>query len=358
VKTENFPVTVQPTVNDIAAMRLALLQATEAAAAGEVPVGAVVLLHGQVIASGCNSSIGQHDPSAHAEIVAMRAAAATLGNYRLDHCELFVTLEPCAMCAGAILHARLKRVVFGAFDPKTGAAGSVLDLFGNPQLNHQTLISGGLLEADCAALLTDFFQHQRRQKSLSACPVCEDALRAPSDCFDALPELPGEARYVNDLPALNGLRLHYVEAGPPDATAVNVCLHGRNSWSQLWCELMQKRVALGERVFVVDLIGFGKSDKPKKVTTYSVAWHLQVLAELFDRLSLHGVVLLESQGDTLPGNTENETLGQALQSLLPTRVLGRKSLVIAPLHPRDTNAPYPDSGHRAALRALNAKDKP
>jgi tRNA(adenine34) deaminase len=117
-------------------------------------------------------------------------------------------------------------------------------------------------------------------------------------------------------------------------------------------------VALGERVFVVDLIGFGKSDKPKKVTTYSAAWHLQVLAELFDRLSLHGVVLLESQGDTLPGNTENETLGQALQSLLPTRVLGRKSLVIAPLHPRDTNAPYPDSGHRAALRALNAKDKP
>jgi tRNA(adenine34) deaminase len=345
-------------MDDVAAMRLALLQANEAAAAGEVPVGAVVLRNGQVIAAGRNASIGQHDPSAHAEIVAMRAAASALGNYRLDDCELFVTLEPCAMCAGAILHARLKRVVFGASDPKTGAAGSVLDLFGNLQLNHQTLISGGLLDADCAGILTDFFQRQRRQKSLSSCPVREDALRTPPNCFDALPLLPGEARYVNDLPALNGLRLHYLDAGPTHAKPVNVCLHGRNSWSQIWCEFMHHRIALGERVLAVDLIGFGKSDKLKKVTTYSVAWHLQVLEELFDRLGLHGVVLLEAHGDTLLGNTENETLGLALQSLLPTRVLRRESVVIAPLYPRDANAPYPDSGHRAALRALTAKDKP
>jgi tRNA(adenine34) deaminase len=339
-------------------MRLALLQANEAAAAGEVPVGAVVLRQGQIIASGRNAAIGQHDPSAHAEIVAMRAAATALGNYRLHDCELFVTLEPCAMCAGAMLHARLKRVVFGAFDPKAGAAGSVLDLFCNPQLNHQTLISGGLLEADCAALLTDFFQHRRRQKSLVACPVREDALRTPPACFDALPKLPGEARYVNDLPALEGLRLHYAEAGPPDAWVVNVCLHGRGSWSQIWREFMQQRIARGERVLAVDLIGFGRSDRPKKVVAYSVAWHLQVLAVLFDRLGLHGVVLQEPEGDTLPGNAENETLGQALQLLLPTRVLRRESAAIGPLTPRDADAPYPDSGHRAALRALNAKDKP
>jgi tRNA(adenine34) deaminase len=345
-------------MDDIAAMRLALLKANEAAAAGEVPVGAVVLRRGHVIGAGCNASIGQHDPSAHAEIVAMRAAASVLGNYRLDDCELFVTLEPCAMCAGAMLHARLKRVVFGAFDTKTGAAGSVLDLFGNVQLNHQTLVSGGVLDADCAELLKDFFQHQRRQKSLAACPVREDALRTPAGCFDTLPELPGEARYVSDLPALNGFRLHYVDAGPTDATAVTVCLHGRNSWSQIWCEFMQQRVALGERVLALDLIGFGKSDKPKKVAAYLVAWHLQVLAELFDRLGLNELVLLESESDTLPGNTEKETLGQSLLSLMSKRVLRRESVAIAALNPHAANAPYPDSGHRAALRVLKAKDKP
>jgi tRNA(adenine34) deaminase len=345
-------------MNDIAVMRLALLQAVEAARAGEVPVGAVVLRHGQVIATGRNAPIGQRDPSAHAEIVALRAAAAALGNYRLDDCELFVTLEPCAMCAGAMLHARLKRVVFGAFDSKTGAAGSVLDLFSHSQLNHQTLISVGVLEADCAELLTNFFQNQRRQKSLIVCPLREDALRTPSSCFDELPELPGEPRYVSDLPALNGFRLHYVDAGPPDGRAVHVCLHGRGSWSQIWCEFMQRQIALGERVLALDLIGFGKSDKPKKVSTYVADWHLQVLVELFDRLGLSKLVLLESEGDTLPGNADNETLGQALQSLLLVRVLRRESVVLAALSASDANAPYPDPGHRAALRALKVKDKP
>ena len=110
-------------MNDNASMRLALTQAAAAEAMGEVPVGAVVVRKGQVIATACNASISRHDPSAHAEIVALRAAALTLGNYRLDDCELFVTLEPCAMCAGAMLHGRLKRVVVVAFDPKTGAAG-------------------------------------------------------------------------------------------------------------------------------------------------------------------------------------------------------------------------------------------
>jgi tRNA(adenine34) deaminase len=110
-------------------MQQALAEARQAAAAGEVPVGAVVVRRGEVIASGRNAPVDGHDPTAHAEIVALRAAAQVLGNYRLDDCELFVTLEPCAMCSGAMLHARLKRVVFGAADPKTGAAGSVLNLF-------------------------------------------------------------------------------------------------------------------------------------------------------------------------------------------------------------------------------------
>jgi tRNA(Arg) A34 adenosine deaminase TadA len=129
-------------MSDEVFMRQALAEARQAAAAGEVPVGAVVVRRGEVIATGRNAPVDGHDPTAHAEIVALRAAAQALGNYRLDDCELFVTLEPCAMCSGAMLHARLKRVVFGAADPKTGAAGSVLNLFGEPRLNHQTTLAG------------------------------------------------------------------------------------------------------------------------------------------------------------------------------------------------------------------------
>ena len=149
-------------MDDAAFMTLALAQARIAMACGEVPVGAVVVQNGQVIASGSNAPIASHDPSAHAEIQALRAAAQVLGNYRLIDCELFVTLEPCAMCVGAILQARLQRVVFGASDPKTGAAGSVIDLFVNPRLNHQTQLQGGLLETECSGLLQSFFQERRQ----------------------------------------------------------------------------------------------------------------------------------------------------------------------------------------------------
>ena len=145
-------------------MRQALAQAQLAAAAGEVPVGAVVVCDGQVIAVGRNTPIGAHDPTAHAEIIALRAAALALGNYRLPHCELYVTLEPCAMCSGAMLHARLKRVVFGAPDPKTGAAGSVLNLFEQAQLNHQTALCGGVLAAEAADTLKTFFSQRRIEK--------------------------------------------------------------------------------------------------------------------------------------------------------------------------------------------------
>lgn len=149
-------------MTDTEAMQLALAQAGLAAAAGEVPVGAVVLREGQLVAVGRNAPIQNRDPSAHAEINALRAAAQAIGNYRLIDCELYVTLEPCAMCAGAILHARLKRVVFGAADPKTGAAGSVLDLFADSRLNHQTQVQGGLLADLCSSLLQDFFKQKRR----------------------------------------------------------------------------------------------------------------------------------------------------------------------------------------------------
>jgi tRNA(adenine34) deaminase len=144
-------------------MALAQAAAEEARAAGEVPVGAVLVRGDEVIATGFNHPIGAHDPSAHAEMVALRSAAQAAGNYRLPGCELYVTLEPCLMCAGAIMHARIARVVFGARDPKTGACGSVVDVFANSQLNHHTTVTGGVLEAECGAALKSFFVERRRR---------------------------------------------------------------------------------------------------------------------------------------------------------------------------------------------------
>ncbi len=142
-------------------MRQALEQARHAWDLGEVPVGAVVVKDGVVIARGYNQPIGRHDPTAHAEIVALRAAAEALGNYRLPGCELYVTLEPCVMCSGAMMHARLARVVYGATDPKTGACGSVVNLFGQEQLNHHTAITGGVMADECGAMLKSFFAARR-----------------------------------------------------------------------------------------------------------------------------------------------------------------------------------------------------
>ncbi|WP_259772350.1 tRNA adenosine(34) deaminase TadA [Pseudoduganella armeniaca] len=142
-------------------MRAALAEAQKAWDLGEVPVGAVVVKDGVVIATGFNQPIAGHDPTAHAEIVALRAAAKALGNYRLPGCELYVTLEPCVMCSGAMMHARLARVVYGAGDPKTGAAGSVVNLYESAQLNHHTQAVGGVLAAECGDLLKSFFAARR-----------------------------------------------------------------------------------------------------------------------------------------------------------------------------------------------------
>ena len=143
-------------------MREALTLAAITEAHGEVPVGAVVVSDGAIIGRGYNQPITSHDPSAHAEIIAMREAAARIGNYRLTGCELYVTLEPCVMCAGAIMHARIARLVFGAADPKTGACGSVVNLFTEASLNHHAIVVSGVLAAECGARLSAFFS-QRRQ---------------------------------------------------------------------------------------------------------------------------------------------------------------------------------------------------
>ena len=142
-------------------MQLALDLAGAAAARGEVPVGAVLVRAGELVSEGANCPVGTHDPTAHAEIVALRSAGQSLADYRLAGSTLYVTLEPCIMCASAIVHARVQRVVFGAWDPKAGAAGSIIDVFTLPQLNHRVDVFGGVLAEECAAVLQDFFARRR-----------------------------------------------------------------------------------------------------------------------------------------------------------------------------------------------------
>ena len=147
--------------DDDAFMRAALEQARAAQIAGEVPVGALVVRDGETLGTGFNAPISRHDPAAHAEILALRAAANRLGNYRLPDCVLYVTLEPCVMCVGAMLHARIARLVYGAADPKTGACGSLLNLFADSRLNHHATVTPGVLADECAALLREFFAAKR-----------------------------------------------------------------------------------------------------------------------------------------------------------------------------------------------------
>lgn len=147
-------------------MRAALELAGQAEVAGEVPVGAVVVKDGEVVGRGFNAPISRHDPSAHAEMMALRDAAQRLGNYRLVGCELYVTLEPCMMCSGAIMHARVARVVYGARDPKTGACGSVLDAFAELRLNHHATVTGGVLAEECGTMLSNFFARRRAERKV------------------------------------------------------------------------------------------------------------------------------------------------------------------------------------------------
>jgi tRNA(adenine34) deaminase len=154
---------------DTGYMRMALEQARQADVLGEVPVGAVLVKGDRVIATGANCPIATHDPSAHAEMIALRAGGQALDNYRLDDTVLYVTLEPCLMCASAIVHARVRRVVFGAFDPKAGAAGGIIDAFSIKGLNHRVDVFGGVLEQECGSLLSGFFARQRAGNNGPTC---------------------------------------------------------------------------------------------------------------------------------------------------------------------------------------------
>ncbi len=331
-------------------MQLALAQARLAAAAGEVPVGAVVVKDGQVISVGRNAPVGTHDPTAHAEVAALRQAAQVLGNYRLEGCELFVTLEPCAMCSGAALHARLARVVFGAAEPKTGAAGSVLNLFENTTLNHQTKVVGGVMAQECSAVLQQFFQHRRSNHALdkkATHPLRDDALRTPEVCFANLPEYPWPPNYVSDLPALQGLRMHYLDVGPRDATLTYLCLHGNAGWSYQYRTMIPVLADAGCRVVVPDLIGFGKSDKPKRESAHSFTLHHEILLQLIERLDLRCVVLVVQDGSCVWGLSLLQALTQHFVGLLVSHLVTPSAMAASV-------APFPDKGHEAALRGFQA----
>lgn len=381
------------TTSDAQFLDIALQQAREAAAAGEVPVGAVVVKDGQVIATGRNSPIGSHDPTAHAEINALREAASKLGNYRLDGCDLYVTLEPCAMCAGAILHSRIRRVVYAAPEPKTGAAGSVLNLF-ETALNHQTeLLNATELGANCvdfipasSQLLQNFFskkrmaQHKEHTKNH---PLRQDALRTPDHCFDNLPGYDFAPNYLSDLPALDGLRMHYLDEGSKDAKTIYLCLHGNPAWSYLYRKMIPIFAASGARVIAPDMIGFGRSDKPKKDSFHTFTWHRQCLLEFVERMDLHNVTLVVQDWGGILGLTLPMAAPQRFSKLLlmnTTLACGDAPLSdgfkawremcakkpdfdIAKLFSRGNPqmsdaecaaymAPFPDAGHRAATRAF------
>ena len=322
-------------------MRQALAEARLAGEAGEVPVGAVLVKDGRRIATGRNAPVALHDPSAHAEIVALRAGAVAMGNYRLDGCELFVTLEPCAMCAGAMLHARLARVVYGARDAKTGAAGSVIDLFAQSQLNHRTRLQGGVLADDCATVLQDFFQRRRLQARDKAQPLRDDALRTPDMRVADFAGAGFASNYVSELPVQRGWRMHYFDEGPRAPAATVLCLHAPGRWAYEFRHLL---ALPGPRWLAPDLIGFGLSDKPKREDVHTRPWHRDVLIDWLDRLQPGPVLLAPAEGAAPLARLLLEAAPQRFVGLLPVPDAMDGTAGAA------WQAPFPDRGHAAALR--------
>jgi tRNA(adenine34) deaminase len=388
--------------NNFDGMTQALAEARKAAVAGEVPVGAVVVKDGQIIARAHNHPLTEHDPCGHAEIVALRAAGRSLGNYRLDGCIVYVTLEPCAMCAGALINARVSQVVFGAAEPKTGAAGSVIDLFANAQLNAHTAVQGGVMAQASADLLACFFKqqrhHHREVTRMTQSHLRTDALRTDDTRFADLPGYPWPPHYVSDLPSLDGLRMHYLDvpgqgASPAASSGTTsaityLCLHGNPTWSYLYRKMIPIFTAHGHRVVAPDLIGFGKSDKPKKDSAHQFDWHRQTLLELIERLDLQRIVLVVQDwggllGLTLPMAAPERYIGLlVMNTFLATgeppfaplspgfiawrdmcaknpafdiaRLMARSNPHLSPTEAAAYMAPFPTPGHRAATRAFPA----
>ena len=339
-------------------MQIALEQARMGESAGEVPIGAVIVKDGAVIAATHNAPRTLHDPTAHAEILALRMAGRRLRNYRLAHCELFVTLEPCAMCAQALLHARLSRVVFAAAEPRTGAAGSWVDLFADWPLFKGTRVEGGLMAEPARALMQGFFRERRAQERRRAEPLRPDALRAPVAAFEPLwqrwPQWQPCQHSRQDLPALEGLRLswmalpaaHSASAQTLDRPAPTIgwlALHGPRAWWPQWATWAESRCARGEAVWIPDLIGHGMSDQPKRSDWHQCSTHLAVLRQWLDTLP-PGPMGLVWHPD-MQGLAER-LCQQSGREMRPCPEAW--SMASDPGLPGWMQWPYPDAGHRAA----------
>ena len=278
-------------------MRVALQQAQVASQRGEVPVGAALYKGETLIAQAHNSPIALCDPSAHAEILVLKEAAKVLGNYRLEDCTLYVTWEPCAMCAGAIFNARVREVVYATPDAKSGAAGSVIDLFANPRLNHHAQIRGGVLKQQSVSLLQDFFKEQRRLQRQEGEQLSlflrEDAIRKPMDSMPGChaPSCRSSHLVLTSTP---GMRLHYLHTHSKSEVALKtyVCLHGVNTCSSVFGPLFQNLCESGARVLAPDMMGYGGSDRFKKSQSYDFALAMRALLEWMDAKDLQEVTLI------------------------------------------------------------------
>ena len=227
-------------------------------------------------------------------------------------------------------------------------------MFAIAQLNHHTQVQSGVLKEECAELLKGFFSRQRAlqqlEKSRAGRALRQDALRTPDSRFAGLPDTPVPSCYVNDLPSLGGLRLHYVDAGLPLAPEVILCLHGPGDWSYAWRHLVVQAVAQRQRVICPDLIGFGKSDKPKRAAIHTLAWHTQILLEWLDRLDVHNVTLIVSDAMS--------ELAQLVLAGAHGRILNMVTAKPDGMTQEALEAPFPDVGHRAALRAFSSTTIP
>ncbi|WP_296510706.1 tRNA adenosine(34) deaminase TadA [Rhodoferax sp.] len=358
-------------------MSLALEQAGLAAAEGEIPVGAVVVKDGAVIGVGRNQTITLCDPTAHAEVMALRDAAKNLKNFRLENASLYVTLEPCAMCSGAVLHGRIKRLVYGVSDPKTGVAGSVMDIFASKQLNHQTQVQGGVLASECQELLQRFFATIRLQKRERRPTLREDALRTPDSAFkDLVPDNDAGHFFYTQ----SGHRMHYRDTGSPSAQRTLLCIPELGSWSWQFQPLLDHPRSVDWRIVIPDLIGCGMSDKPKKSTWHSLERHVESLSDLVNQLQIDRLNILALGNANAIASTLQKSLSLDHDKVIffdnaatevplvreaevkrgdlstPRRALTLKQLAclegVPPSIRRRISAPFPDQGYAAVLEGM------
>ena len=353
--------------DDEACMQVALQQAHGAAQKGEVPVGAAIYQNGVLIAKAHNSPIAHCDPTAHAEVLVLQEAAKVLGNYRLQDCTLYVSLEPCAMCAGAIFNARVREVVFAAKDAKSGVAGSVLNLFEDARINHHTRVRGGVLAQESVQLLQSFFQSQRqwiRQEASAAKRFLrEDALRKPITEISGFEAPHAQSAYhvLQGPDPLKGMRLHYRQMpalGELVGKKTYLCLHGANTSSNFFEPLL---IALGRsltsdlpfstplaapRVLVPDFLGHGASDRFKKPQAHRFAGGMQALLEWMEEVDVQELEVITHDASLV--------WGLVLKALMPQRV---SSLVMVnPSWKPDLARGESAAGERSApLKKVSAK---